>query len=216
MKNILVRKQESRPFPSAESPHGNRPWAIWKPTRRCLTLSTIFPRGQPSRSQGPGVTSSSWATHLRAPPHLRLHLQELPPLLLRVQAPLPLRPFILVGGSCSATPPPLGLPVAATARPPRGSAAAPPARPPAAVAPPLRLPVQVMPPRPTAASSASPNCRSPTSPSKIRHRATVLRRLRLLSDCWDVPDILPSTLDVCNCNFHKRRFCFYILFPCRQ
>ena len=139
MKNILVRKQESRPFPSAESPHGNRPWAILIPTRRCLTLSTIFPRGQPSRSQGPGVTSSSWATHLRAPPHLRL--QEPPPLLLlRVQAPLPLRPFILVGGSCSATPPPLGLPVAATARPPRGSAAAPPARPPAAVAPPLRLP----------------------------------------------------------------------------
>ena len=130
----------------------------------------------------PGVTSTSRATHLRAPPHLRLHLQELPPLLLRVQAPLPLRPFILVGGSCSATPPPLGLPVAATARPPRGSAAAPPARPPAAVAPPLRLPVQVMPPRPTAASSASPNCRSPTSPSKIRHRATVLRHLRLLPD----------------------------------
>ena len=68
MKNILVRKQESRPFPSAESPHGNRPWAIWKPTRRCRTLATIFPGGQPSRRHFPIASDASEGAASPPPP----------------------------------------------------------------------------------------------------------------------------------------------------
>ena len=46
----------------------NRPWAIWKPTRRCRTLSTIFPGGQPSRRHFPIASDASEGAASPPPP----------------------------------------------------------------------------------------------------------------------------------------------------